>query len=267
MGVKRRTVVDTANPTGEAVAMKVRLLIAICAALAGPVAAPAAASACASLANVHGFTGHAYISFDGSASGPIEGSGGSESIALHRSGASLELKLNHKVRGRGEFAGIVIFSGKVRMGNVSASDTFSLSEGGSGEETYQGPALGQLGTASVFLDTDDCVYAVTAGFGAKTEYNGEGALRPGSGVSVAAFGDRNKIPDNLHLIGGVGPDAYLTCPGNPILTGKPCITFGGGWAVDFAELKECGAFPGEGNCATGEKPVGDGKFLWVLKPD
>jgi hypothetical protein len=246
--------------------LRVRLLIAICLALACLVIAPAAASACASLAGVHGFTGHAYISFDGSTSGPIEGSGGSESIGLHRRGASLQLKLDHKVRGRGEFAGITIFSGKVRMGNVSVDDTFSLSEGGSGEETYQGPALGQLGTASVFLDTDDCLYAVTAGFGAKTTYSGQGALRPGGGTSVAAFGDREKIPGNLHLVGGVGPDAYLSCPADPILTGKPCITFAGGWATDFAELKECGAFPGEGNCATGDKPVGDGKFLWVLKP-
>jgi hypothetical protein len=147
--------------------------------------------------------GHAYISFDGSASGPIEGSGGSESISLDRRGASLQLKLTHEVRGRGELSGITIFSGKVRMGNVSVDDTFSLSEGNgdSGEATYQGPALGQLGTASVFLDTDDCVYAVTAGFGAKTQYSGEGGLRPGSGVSVAAFGDREKIPGNLHLVG------------------------------------------------------------------
>jgi hypothetical protein len=248
--------------------LKVRLLSATCVALAGLVIAPVAAGACSSLGNVHGFTGHAFVSFDGSASGPIEGSGGSESIALHRSGASLRLKLNHKVRGRGEFAGITIFSGKVRMGNVSVDDTFSLSEGNgdSGKEAYQGPALGQLGTASVFLDTDDCLYAVTVGFGAHTKYSGEGTLRPGGGISVAAFGDRNKIPENLHLVGGVGPDAYLTCPGNPILTGKPCITFGGGWATDFSELKECGAFPGEGNCATGDKPVGGGKFLWVLKP-
>jgi hypothetical protein len=44
------------------------------------------------------------------------------------------------------------------------------------------------------------------------------------------------------------------------------VEISGGWATDFAELKECGSFPPEGNCATGEKPIGDGKFLWALKP-
>lgn len=246
--------------------MKVRLLTGTGAALALLAIAPVAASACASVANVHALTGHAYISMSGQASGPIEGSGSSESIDLDRTGASLRLKLDHKVRGKGDFAGIWIFSGKVRMGSVSVKDTFDLGGGDSGEETYSGPALGPVGMAAAFLDTDDCRYEVSASFGAKTTYSGDGSLRAGTGVSVAAFGDRDKIPGDLHLIGGVGPDAYLTCPGEPILSGKPCIEFAGGWATDFAELEECGSFPGDGSCATGEKVVGGGKFLWVLKP-
>jgi len=97
-------------------------------------------------------------------------------------------------------------------------------------------------------------------------YSGEDALRPGAGVSVSAVGDHNHIPGNLHLIGGVGPDAYLSCPGDPLLSGQPCIQIAGGWATDFAELKQCGSFPPQGNCASDEKPVGGGKFIWVLKP-
>lgn len=59
---------------------RTRLLIGICAAIGGLAIVPAAAGACASPAGVHAFTGHAYVSFTGSASGPIVGSGGSESI-------------------------------------------------------------------------------------------------------------------------------------------------------------------------------------------
>ncbi len=246
--------------------MKVRLLIGLFAALVGLVIAPTAASACASVAGVHGFTGHAFVSFTGSASGPITGSGGSESIGIDRKGATLELDLNHRVRGKGKFANTYIFSGKVWAGTISVDDAFSLSEGSSAEDTYSGNGAPAFGGASAFLDTANCRYVVAANFGVDTTYSGEGILRAGTGVSLAAVGDRNKIPDNLHLVGGVGPDGYLTCPGDPILDGNPCVEIGGGWANDFTELKECGSFPPEGNCVTGEKPIGDGKFLWVLKP-
>jgi hypothetical protein len=246
--------------------LKARLLIGLFTALVGLVIAPGVASACTSVAGINAFTGHAYISFIGSASGPIEGSGGSESIGIDRKGATLELNLNHRVRGKGKFAGTYIFSGKVWAGTISVDDAFSLSEGASGEETYAGTGPPAFGGASAFLDTDSCRYVVAANFGVDTKYRGEGSLRVGTGVSLAAVGDRNKIPGNLHLVGGVGPDGYLTCPGDPILDGKPCVEIGGGWANDFAELKECGAFPPAGNCVTGEKPIGDGKFIWVLKP-
>jgi hypothetical protein len=246
--------------------LKGRLLIGLFTALVGLAIAPVAASACTSVAGIHAFTGHAYISFTGSASGPIEGSGGSESIGIDRKGATLELDLNHRVRGKGKFAGVYIFSGKVWAGTISVDDVFSLGGGVSGEETYAATGPPAFGGASAFLDTHNCRYVVAANFGVHTKYSGAGSLRVGTGVSLAAVGDRNKIPGNLHLVGGVGPDGYLTCPGDPILDNKPCVEIGGGWATDFAELKECGAFPPAGNCATGEKPVGDGKFLWVLKP-
>jgi hypothetical protein len=246
--------------------LKGRLLIGLFTALVGLAIAPAAASACASVAGVHALTGHAYISFTGSASGPITGSGGSESIGIDRKGATLELDLNHKVRGKGKYSSTYIFSGKVWAGTISVDDAFSLSEGAGGEETYTGTGAPAYGGASAFLDTANCRYVVAANFGVDTKYSGEGTLRTGTGVSLAAVGDHDKIPGNLHLIGGVGPDGYLTCPGDPVLDGNPCVEIGGGWATDFAELKECGSFPPEGNCATGEKPIGDGKFLWVLKP-
>ncbi|MBS1861528.1 MAG: hypothetical protein JSS68_07425 [Actinobacteria bacterium] len=234
--------------------------------LVGLVIAPAAANACASVAGVHALTGHAFVSFTGSASGPIEGSGGSESIGIDRKGATLELDLNHRLRGKGKFAGTYIFSGEVWAGTISVDDAFSLSEGASGEETYTGNGAPAFGGASAFLDTANCRYVVAVNFGVDTPYTGDGTLRTGTGVSLAAVGDHDKIPANLHLIGGVGPNGYLTCPGEPILDSNPCVEINGGWATDFAELKECGSFPPEGNCATGEKPIGDGKFLWVLKP-
>lgn len=246
--------------------MKGRLLIGLCTALAGLVIAPAAASACASVAGVHAFTGHAYISFTGSASGPITGSGGSESIGIDRKGATLELDLNHKVRGKGKYSGTYIFSGKVWAGTISVADVFSLSEGAVGEENYSGTGAPAYGGASAFLDTANCRYVVAANFGVNTTYSGDGTLRTGTGVSLAAVGDHEKIPGNLHLIGGVGPSGYLTCPGDPILDGNACVEISGGFTNDFTELKECGSFPPEGNCVTSEKPIGDGKFLWVLKP-
>ncbi|HKZ14289.1 MAG TPA: hypothetical protein VJL81_10630 [Solirubrobacterales bacterium] len=246
--------------------MKGRLLIGVCVATSALAIAPTTASACASVAGVHAFTGHAYISFLGSASGPITGSGGSESIGIDRKGATLELDLNHKLRGKGKFATTYIFSGKVWAGTISVDDAFSLSEGGSAEDTYSGNGPPAFGGASAFLDTATCRYVVAVNFGVHTTYSGDGILSAGTGVSLAAVGDRNKIPGDLHLVGGVGADGYLTCPGEPIVDGHPCVEIGGGWANDFAELKECGSFPPEGNCVTGEKPIGDGKFLWVLKP-
>jgi hypothetical protein len=246
--------------------MKRRLLIGLLTALTGLVIAPAAASACASVASVHAFTGHAFVSFIGSASGPITGSGGSESIGIDRKGATLELDLNHRVQGKGKFAGTYIYSGKVWAGTISVDDAFSLSEGSSAEDTYSGNGAPAFGGASAFLDTATCRYVVAVNFGVDTQFHGDKILSAGTGVSLAAVGDRNKIPSSLHLVDGVGPDGYLTCPGDPILDGKPCVEISGGWATDFAELKECGSFPPEGNCATGEKPIGDGKFLWVLKP-
>lgn len=250
-----------------AVASKARLLVGVCAALACLVIAPAAASACASPAGVHGFTGHAFISLTGNATATFEGASGSQTIGLDRKVANVQLNLTHKVQGKGPYAGTYFFSGKAKMGSVSVNDTFSSNgDGGSGEETYNGGTLSAFSSAEVVLDTKHCVYAVTAGFGVKTMYSGDAGLRPGSTVSVGAYSGHEKIPGNLHLIGGVGPDAYLTCPGNPILTGMDCMEFAGGWATDFAEFKECGTFPPQGDCATGEKPVGDGQFSWVLKP-
>jgi len=246
--------------------LKGRLLIGLLTALVGLAIAPAAASACASVAGVHAFTGHAYVSFLGSASGPITGSGGSESIGIDRKGANLELDLNHRVRGKGKYASIYIYSGKVWAGTISVDDAFSYSEGDSGEETYSGNGAPAYGGASAFLDTANCRYVVAVNFGVNTKYSGDGALRTGTGVSLAAVGDHEKIPSNLHLVGGVGPAGYLTCPGDPILDGNPCVEIGGGFVNDFTELKECGSFPPEGNCVTGEKPIGDGNFLWVLKP-
>jgi hypothetical protein len=246
---------------------RVRLAIAICAVLGTVSAAPAAASACASLAGVHSFHGHALLSFDGSASGPVEGTGGSETISLMRRAASLKLDLTHKTVGKGDYRGFVTFSGKARLGNVTVDDSFTESGSGSAaSETYNGPALSTLGSASVVLDTNDCLYAVTVTVGAKTMFSGDGSLQPGAGVFVSAVGDRNRITRDLHLIGGVGPDAYLRCPGDPLLSGHPCFQLGGGWATDFAELKQCGSYPPQGNCASSDKPVGDGKFIWVLKP-
>lgn len=246
--------------------MRARLLFAICAALAAVAVTPAAASACASLAGVHAFTGHARMTFTGTASGPITGSGGSETITLQRSAASVEIKLTHKTMGKGQFAAIVFFVGKARLGNVSVNDSFDL--GGSGsyaKETYAGPLLASLGAATLALDTDDCKYQILAHFGARTMFSGDAALQPGDSVFGTAYGDRYHIPKNLHLNGGVGPTAYLSCPGNPLLTGNPCFQIGGGWAVDFAELSQCGSYPPHGNCASTEKPVGSAEFIWDLK--
>lgn len=266
---KRREAGPVALAARTDVSWRARSLIALGAALAALSLAPAAASACASLAGVHSFSGHAYISFSGTASGPIEGTNSTETIALKRTGASLDLNLNHKLVGKGKFRHIIFFSGKIRAGTVSVEDSESFEGGGSpssASQTYNGPPLPLISSATVVLDTKHCRYAVSAGVGAKTTFSGDEGLRAGDTASVSATSDHETIPANLHLIGGVGPPAYLSCPGNPLLTGEPCIQYGGDWAVDYTELKQCGSFPPQGNCTSGEKPAGDGKFLWVLKP-
>jgi hypothetical protein len=256
--------------TRTGVSQGARLVIALGAVLAALSLAPAAAGACASLTGIHSFTGHAFISFHGTASGPVESTNGTETISLQRTGTSLELNLNRRTRGKGKYAGVYFFSGKVRGGNVSVEDEKSFMEGGSttsfGRETYHGPSLPPFGSATVVLDTTHCRYALTAGFGTRTTFSGDEGLRSGDTAAVSAFSDHEKIPSSLHLIGGVGPDAYLGCPGDPLLSGQDCIQYSGDWAVDYTELKQCGSFPPPGNCTSDEKPAGDGKFLWVLKP-
>ncbi len=248
--------------------LRARLLVVICSAVAMFAVAPSAASACASLAGVHAFVGHTRMTFSGTASGPVLGSGGNETIALQRSAASVRVKLTHRVRGKGQYSAIYFYSGKARLGNVSVHDSFDLSEdNASAQETYGGPLKSPFGHATLALDTDDCKYQFAAGFGAKTSFSGDEALRAGDSVSGAAYGDRNHIPKNLHLIGGVGPDPYLTCPGDPLLTGVPCFQIGGGWANDFAELSECKQFPPQPNCGSGDKQLtGSAQFIWVLEP-
>jgi hypothetical protein len=167
--------------------------------------------------------------------------------------------------GKRQFAAIVFFTGKARLGNVSVHDSFHLGSA-SAQETYSGPLRASLGAAALALDTKDCKYQFLAHFGARTMYSGAAALQPGETVFGSAYGDRNHIPRNLHLSGGAGPSAYLSCPGDPFLTGKPCFQIGGGWATDFAELSQCGAYPPQGNCTSTEKPVGSGELIWVLKP-
>ena len=247
---------------------RARLLGAICTAAAVFAVAPSTASACASLAGIHAFVGHTRMTFSGTASGPVVGSGGNERIALQRSAASVEVKLTHRVRGKGQFSAIYFYSGKARLGNVSVHDSFELSEdNSSAQETYGGPLKSKFGHATLALDTDDCKYQFSAGFGAKTSFSGDEALRAGASVSASVYGDRNRIPKNLYLDGGVGPAPYLTCPGDPLLTGVPCFEIGGGWANDFAELSECKQFPPEPNCGSGDKQLaGSAEFIWVLEP-
>lgn len=243
-------------------------LAALCTVVAILAVAPSAASACASLAGVHSFVGQTRMTFSGTASGPVVGSGGNETISLHRSAASVEVKLTHKVRGKGEYSAIYFYSGKARLGNVSVHDSFDLSEdNASAQETYGGPLKAPFGSATLALDTEDCKYQFTASFGARTSFSGDQTLRAGTAVAASAYGDRNHIPKNLYLDGGVGPEPYLTCPGDPLLTGVPCFEIGGGWANDFAELSECKQFPPAPDCGSGEKQLaGSAEFIWVLTP-
>lgn len=248
--------------------LRAHLLVALCIVLAVLAVAPSAASACASLAGVHSFVGHTRMTFSGTASGPVLGSGGDETITLQRSAASVEVKLTHEVRGKGQFSAIYFYSGKARLGNVSVHDSFDLSgDNSSAQETYGGPLKAPFGSATLALDTEDCKYQFSASFGAKTSFSGDEALRAGASVAGSAYGDRKHIPNNLHLGSGVGPDPYLTCPGDPLLTGVPCFQIGGGWANDFAELSECKQFPPEPNCGSGDKQLaGSAELIWVLKP-
>jgi hypothetical protein len=120
------------------------------------------------------------------------------------------MDLNHRVRGKGKFASTYIYSGKVWAGTISVEDVFSQSKNAVGEERYSGNGAPAFGGASVFLDTAKCRYVVAINFGVDTQYSGAGSPRTGTNVSLAAVGDHEKIPGNLHLVGGVGPSGYLT---------------------------------------------------------
>ncbi len=226
------------------------------------VGTPSATAGCASLANVKSFLGHAVMTFSNKATGVETGGlkGGTDTITLSRRATNLSVKLTAKKVLRGTIgAGIVVFTGTTNGGSIAIHDTQIVTDGGGKiakkRELVAEHAHPRFVSASLFFDTVRCKYQLLVSF----------AARKGS-VSGAAYGEQEPVPTDLLLDGGAGPNAYHTCPFNPLLTGKACYGFAGGYAVDFAELLQCKRYP-PGNCHESKsQPLGEASFNWVLKP-
>jgi hypothetical protein len=252
--------------------MRVRFVVAICASVAALGAIPAAASACPPLGGVKAFTGVAHLGFRAQASGsdePGEPQYGIETIDLSRS-AGLDIKLTHKLVSR---LGVVAFTGTASGGTVTVNDTFDDSSDSSAHSAYnyQDPLSNQLpnfGTASLFLDPKKCKYQLTVSFGVRAQSSGE--FQGSDSVGGGATSQPKQIPASLNLGRSVElvqdhPDAYYTCPGDPLLSGKSCYQFSGGFATDFMTLFQCHSSQAV-NCSSSDGPVGTATFAWHLKP-
>lgn len=240
--------------------MRIRFVVAICVSVAALIAMPAGASACASLAGVKAFNGHAHMGFDAQASGlnePGQPQYGTTTIHLQRSAGNIDIKLNRKLVTR---AGIVIFSGKAGGGDVIINDTSEDSNDHTKDSKlhYNGPP--HFAGAQLFLDQTHCKYQLTVSFIVPAQDR--------VAVHGIAYSNRDQIPGSLKL-GSLGtlehPDAYYTCPGNPLMSGKACYQFGGGYATDFMTLFQCHSVQAE-NCNSKEGPTGMATFAWHLKP-
>ena len=258
--------------------MQARLVVTICASVAALVVAaapPAAASACSQVAKVNSYHGQAHMGFDAQASGPDEPGQpqyGTETISLFRSLASVNIDLTHKLVVRNRFTGThVFFSGKASGGDVTIKDTFddTIENTSHATVSYNGPLKNafpaNFGQAALIFDLDTCQYQLTVSFGVKTQFSGDQAIEPGDTASGGADSHRKHIPASLKLSGVAAPDAYQTCPDNPLVTGKACYAFGGGWTNDFLTLKECHSTQAV-DCGPSDQPVGVATFAWHLSP-
>lgn len=202
--------------------------------------------------------------FSATATGPETGGldGGRYTIALGRSASNLSLRLTaRRVVSFTSSPGIAVFAGKSTGGTVSVKDTLVKRDRGGRVVVSRkviATARPLIVSAAVFLDTVRCLYEAQVSFVVRT---------PKGSVTGTAYSEREPIPSGLKLIGGAGPQAYLTCPGNPLLSGKTCYELGGGLAVAYAELEQCKQDPPPGRCVPQDsRPLGDASMNWVLKP-
>lgn len=225
---------------------------------------PGAAAGCPSLAGVTSFHGGAVMLFSKTARGPETGGlkGGEDRVTLRRAATNLVISLTaKKTLSSAIYPGIVVFAGKSHGGTVAVHDKMVKTDAGGHpavlDKVTAAGARPSFVSAALFFDTVRCKYQLQVSYGVRTTKGG---------VSGGAYSEQEPIPGDLHLSGGAGPSAYLTCPGNPLLTGKPCYQFGGGLAVDFSELVQCKRDP-PGNCQEKDgQPLGDASFNWYLKP-
>jgi hypothetical protein len=230
-------------------------------------AAGSRGNGCASLSGVKAFHGHAVISFKESATGK-EASGGTDTIALKRSAASLQISLTKKKVLGGRY---VWFTGKASGGHVVVDDTHTFTTQGGTSTTatlsYNGPvstSLPNLGATLIF-DPVTCKYLLVANFAVKAKYGGDEADRPNATVTGSATSERHHVPANLYVVGGDGPDAGGPACKDPVATGEACYRYTGGWSVDFTPLFVCHSLTA-GKCEPDSEPTGTAHFVWTLFP-
>jgi hypothetical protein len=228
----------------------------------------AVTTACASFSRVKSFQGTVHMGFSEIATGAIPGEGttGTAEAELYRSASHLNVSLTRKVDlGHGQVA----FSGRMRGGEVDIDDSFHTNTGdtdSAGREAYNGPAQPEGAGAALYVNTQTCTYQLVATVEVPTTFFGSDEVQPEDAVaSASAFSPRRHVPASLKLSGGVKPDAYFTCPGNPLESGDDCYQLGGGWAADFASLKACETTEPV-NCNPDEEVLGTAGFVWSLTP-
>ena len=228
--------------------------------------APALASACPSLARVRGFHGLVHFSFDSTVSG-ADGNGGMETVKLFLGVQNLNVHL-HRVFVHG---GRGLFSGYANGGDVDVDNTLKdTSSGEQGQVTHSGSLSGgppNLGAASLFVNTDTCLYQLEVGVNVKTAFSGNipADQQPHDSASGTVFGHRESMPSSLKLNGTAGPNAYDSCM-NASETGNSCYTFGGAWAPDYEILALCHATYGSTCTSKNGFSFGPALFAWHLSP-
>ena len=221
---------------------------------------------CASLSGVKAFHGHAVISFKENASGK-EASGGTDTIVLKRTAASLQISLTKKKVLGGRY---VWFTGKASGGHVAVDDTHTFTTLGGTSETgtlsYDGPVSTLLPNLER-LSSSTRSPASTSSWPTSPSRRSSAAAtgQPNATVTGSATSERHHVPANLHVVGGDAPTqaARRVRPRSPPV--RPATATPGGYSVDFTPLFVCHSLTA-GKCEPDSEPTGSAHFVWTLLP-
>lgn len=226
-----------------------------------------ASAGCPSWNRVRSFRGLVNtLSFSGVAKGDEPGLGGSRTIGLDRDATNLQIKLDAKVSGSlPGFGSLTFFTGKTKVGSISAVDTFG-STGSGMKGTSNAIGVPRFVTASLVLWPKGCLYQLQVSYDVKASFSGDQAIRPGADIWGGAYTPRRPIPASLKLGGASLIQAYHDgCAGARPPDVHGCFQFGGDWANDFDTLKRCHSIVAV-NCTPARHTEGAAHISWSLTP-